>query len=65
MTGNVLVDEHTRQAATSPRRGAFETRGLKPGIYALQAKSGARAQVPQSASWQIILAQSPFDWPAP
>jgi hypothetical protein len=60
--GNRLVGEQTRQAAPSPLRGSFESRGLKPGISTLQAKTSAP---PHTAQRQIILTQSPFDWPAP
>ena len=50
-----LVEEQTHKAA-GLLRGAFESRGLKSGIYTLQARAGA----PQAAQRQIILTPNPW-----
>jgi len=61
LTGDRLVEEQTHKAATGPLRGAFESRGLKPGIYTLQARISAPSQVPQTAQRQIILTPNPWE----
>jgi len=43
--------------------GRLKTGGLTPGIYALEAKTGAAAgQAPQTARWQVIVAPNLFGW---
>ena len=58
--GNRLVGEQTRSAASGPLHGTFESHRLKPGIYALQARTIASSQAPQAAQRQIILAPNPW-----
>ena len=57
---NRLVGEQTRSAASGPLHGTFESHRLKPGIYALQARTIASSQAPQAAQRQIILAPNPW-----
>jgi len=56
LTGDRLVEEQTHKAA-GLLRGAFESRGLKSGIYTLQVRAGA----PQAAQRQIILTPNPWE----
>jgi hypothetical protein len=56
-----LVVEQAFPAGTSALCGAFETGGLKPGIYTLQAKPSAAAeQTQQTVRRQVIAAPDPF-----
>jgi hypothetical protein len=55
--GDRIVAEQTHKAAGS-LRGAFDSRGLKCGIYTLRARTGAP---PQAAQRQIILAPDPWE----
>ena len=60
---NRLVGERILSAATGPLRGTFETSGLKPGIYTLQARiSGLPRQTPPTARRQVVVAPDPFGW---
>lgn len=43
-------------------QSAFETSGLKPGVYTLRATVGSERQAVPPAQRQIILAPDPFDW---
>ena len=61
LTGDRVFGE--QQTTTGRRRGTFETGGLKPGIYTLQAKTSVAAeQAPQPVQRQVILAPNPFAW---
>ena len=63
LTGERTVAEQACQAGTGPLRGVFETRGLRPGIYTLQAGiSATPPQAPQTIRRQVIVAPDPFDW---
>jgi hypothetical protein len=59
--GDRLVEEQTHKTAAGSLRGTFESRGLKCGIYTLQARTGASPQVPQTAQRQIILTPNPWE----
>jgi hypothetical protein len=61
LTGDRLVEEQTHKAATGSLRGAFESRGLKPGIYTLRARISAPPQAPQTAQRQITLTPNPWE----
>jgi hypothetical protein len=57
------IAEQTFPVATRLLRGTFETGGLKPGIYTLQAKiSGPAPQTPPTARRQVVVAPDPFSW---
>ena len=55
--GDELVVEQSHKAEAGPLRGAFESRGLRCGIYTLRAETGTS---PQIAERQIILAPDPW-----
>jgi hypothetical protein len=61
--GDRLVGEQTHPAASGLLRGAFESRGLKPGLYTLQARISAPPhQAPPTARQQVIVTSDPFAW---
>jgi hypothetical protein len=62
MNDGRLVTEQMREAVTAPPQGAFDTRGLKPGLYTLQAKVGNGGLAPSAVERQIIVTPDPFDW---
>jgi hypothetical protein len=63
LSGERRIAEQTLPATTSTLRGTFETSGLKPGIYVLEAKTGVAAeQAPQTVRRQVIVAPDPFGW---
>jgi len=63
LRGERRVAERTLPAATGTLRGTFETGGLKPGIYTLEAKTGGAAGLPpQSAQRRVVVAPDPFGW---
>jgi hypothetical protein len=63
LAGGRVVGEQTRPAAAGPLRGAFDSRGLQPGLYTLQASSSDPAQpAPPAARHQVIVAPDPFAW---
>jgi hypothetical protein len=68
LSGGRVVARQARPAQPGPLLGAFGTRGLKPGLYTLQATRqgppGTSPGTPQTARRQVILAPDPFDWPA-
>jgi hypothetical protein len=43
--------------------GAFETRGLEPGIYTVKATLAGSEGTPLTAEREVILAPDAFDWP--
>ena len=55
------VAEQTHKAPAGLLHGTFESRGLKPGIYTLQAGTSAPPQTLQTAQRQIILSPSPWE----
>jgi len=59
--GDRLVEDQMHKAAAAPLRGAFESRGLKCGIYTLQAGTIAPSQAPQTTQRQIILTPNPWE----
>jgi len=61
LTGDRLVEEQMHKAAAGSLRGAFESRGLKPGIYTLQTRASTPPQAPQTAQRQIILTPDPWE----
>jgi glycosyl hydrolase family 123 len=61
LTGDRLVNEQTHTAAAGSLRGTFESRGLKPGIYTLEAMTDITPQERQTARRQIILAPHPWE----
>jgi len=61
-SGRRLVGTQTRQAQPGLLEGTCETRGLKPGVYTVQATLTGPQGAPQTARRQIILAPDPFDW---
>jgi hypothetical protein len=57
------IEDRTIPAGSAPLGGGFETRGLKPGIHALQAEHGlGNGQTPRRVQRQITLALDPFAW---
>ncbi len=62
LTDNRMIAEHTGRTEGDHLRGVFETRGLKPGIYTLQATVAATPQTPHTARRQLIVAPDPFAW---
>ena len=62
LSGERLIAEQTLPVTIDLLRGTFDTRGLKPDIYTLQAKiSGPASQTSPSARRQVIVAPDP--WP--
>lgn len=63
MDGESPVSQQTVAVANRMCRGAFETRGLHPGIYTLHARMNtAPQQTAHTSQRQIILAPDPFRW---
>ena len=62
LSGGRPVGEEASQAQPGLLTGTFETRGLKPGAYALQATLAGPQGAPQTARRQVILAPDAFDW---
>ena len=61
LSGERLIAEQTLPVTIDLLRGTFDTRGLKPGIYTLQAKiSGPSPLTSQSARRQVIVAPDPW-----
>ena len=58
--GDKVVAEQKHKMAGS-LRGAFESRGLRPGIYTLRARIDPPSQALQTAQRQIILALDPWE----
>lgn len=61
LAGDRLVQEQTLKGVAGSLRGAFESRGLKCGIYTIQAKTSAPPQTSQTAQRQIILSPNPWE----
>jgi hypothetical protein len=61
LTGDRLIAEQTHKVAAGSLHREFESRGLKAGIYTLQARTGTDLQGPQTAKRQIILAPNPWE----
>jgi hypothetical protein len=61
LAGDRLVREQMHKATAGPLRGAVESRGLKCGVYTLQAGTSAPPQAPQTAQRQIILTPDPWE----
>jgi len=64
LSDNRTIAEHRGRAEGGRLHGAFESQGLKPGIYLLKATIDSQPSATQQAQQQIILAPDPFDWPA-
>jgi hypothetical protein len=64
LSGGRVVAQQARPAQPGPLQGAFETRGLRPGIVSLQATLKGPSGAAATARRQLILAPSPFHWPA-
>jgi hypothetical protein len=60
LAGDKPVEEQVQKAARM-LRGEFESRGLKPGIYTIEATAGAPSQAHETARRQIILAPDPWE----
>jgi hypothetical protein len=59
LSGERLVAEETRQAASGLVRGNSATRGLQPGVYTLRATIATSPQ-PVQTTRQVIVALDPF-----
>ena len=59
-----VVSQQAREAQPEVLIGSFGTRGLKPGVYTLEATLRGPPGAPQTARCQVILAPDPFDWQA-
>jgi len=64
LADNRIIAEHTGRTEGGWLHGAFESQGLKPGIYLLKAMLDSPPSASQNAQREIILAPDPFDWPA-
>ena len=60
--GNRVIAGQPFRAEHGPATGAFETRGLKPGICTLQATLVDASGTPLDAQRQVLLTPDPFDW---
>lgn len=60
LAGDEPVEERVQKEART-LRGEFESRGLKPGIYTIEATAGAPSQRQEPARRQIIVAPNPWE----
>lgn len=61
LAGDQTVAKQTHKAPAGLLHGTFESLGLKPGIYTLQAGTSVPPQTLQTAQRQIILSPSPWE----
>ena len=60
--GNRLIAERTGRASSGGMQGAFETRGLEPGVTTIRAVADDEREAGKSAQRRVIVSPDPFAW---